>query len=206
MVPLIMASVSYEWDNDADYNLDAIVGHLTTDGKTEYANQVRPPALPCHARSLTPSRLLAGQDAEGRDALSLRVGRLPVRRHLVSHVCLRRGLLALALATSLLLPWHCLAPDGAALDAGVTIPQVIGALGVRLMEECLQLQDERGPVGQRQRKSRLAAQLVCPQLLLQILVAHRLELGVLCGKDNRLQTGLFSGLGCALRSLRSELL
>ena len=75
--------MGYEFDNDADYNLDAIVGHLTTDGKTEYANQVRPPALPCHARSLTPSRLLAGQDAEGRDALSLRVGRLPARRHLV---------------------------------------------------------------------------------------------------------------------------
>ena len=46
--------MGYEFDNSADYNLDAIVGHILTDGCSVYANQVRPPARPCHARSLTP--------------------------------------------------------------------------------------------------------------------------------------------------------
>ena len=76
-------SVGFEWDNTADYNLDAIVGTVVTDGNSEYANQVRSPARPHHARSLTPSRLLAGQDAEGRDALPLCVGGLSAGRALV---------------------------------------------------------------------------------------------------------------------------
>ena len=54
--------VNDEWDNGADYNLDAIVGHVVTDGNSLYANQVRPPALPSHARSLsTPSLLSVGR-------------------------------------------------------------------------------------------------------------------------------------------------
>ena len=54
--------MGYEWDNGADYNLDAIVGHVVTDGNSLYANQVRPPALPSHARSLsTPSLLSVGR-------------------------------------------------------------------------------------------------------------------------------------------------
>ena len=57
--------MGYEWDNGADYNLDAIVGHVTTDGKTVYANQVRLPALPCHVRSLTPSLLSQGKMRAG---------------------------------------------------------------------------------------------------------------------------------------------
>ena len=47
--------MGYEWDNLADYDLDAIVGTVVTDGISDYANQVRPQtARPCHARSLTP--------------------------------------------------------------------------------------------------------------------------------------------------------
>ena len=55
--------MGYEWDHGADYNLDAIVGHVVTDGAAEYANQVRSPALLCLVRSLTRSLLFAGQDA-----------------------------------------------------------------------------------------------------------------------------------------------
>ena len=61
----VQTYMGYEWDNDADYNLDAIVGHVTTDGKTVYANQVRLPALPCHVRSLTPSLLSQGKMRAG---------------------------------------------------------------------------------------------------------------------------------------------
>ena len=79
----VQTYMGYEFDNTADYNLDAIVGHIVTDGDSVYANQVRPPALPSHVRSLTPSLPLAGQDAQGSQALSMRVGGLPPGRGVV---------------------------------------------------------------------------------------------------------------------------
>ena len=51
---------------EALINLDAIVGTVVTDGNSEYANQVRPPARPHHARTLTPSRLIVGRARCGR--------------------------------------------------------------------------------------------------------------------------------------------
>ena len=70
----VQTYMGYEFDdNTADYNLDAIVVHIVTDGDSVYANQVRPPALPSHVRSLTPSLPLAGQDAQGSQALSMHV-------------------------------------------------------------------------------------------------------------------------------------
>ena len=39
--------MGYEWDSTADYQVEAIVGHLVADGKTDYANLVRLPAPAC---------------------------------------------------------------------------------------------------------------------------------------------------------------
>ena len=38
--------MGYEWDSTADYQVEAIVGHIVADGKKDYANLVRLPA-PC---------------------------------------------------------------------------------------------------------------------------------------------------------------
>ena len=38
--------MGYEWDPTADYQVEAIVGHIVADGKKDYANLVRLPA-PC---------------------------------------------------------------------------------------------------------------------------------------------------------------
>ena len=87
----VQTYMGYEWDHCADYNLDAIVGHVVTDGAAEYANQVRSPALLCLVRSLTRSLLFAGQDAQRGQAVPVRVGGLPPRRGVVRDRGERRG-------------------------------------------------------------------------------------------------------------------
>ena len=78
--------MGYEFDPDAEYQVEAIVGHLVADGKSDYANLVRCLAPSKHNMPAYSLPCVAGGEhqAEGghRD-LPHRLGELPARPHVV---------------------------------------------------------------------------------------------------------------------------
>ena len=77
----ITSYCGFEWDDSDEFDVECIVGKVTTDGRTHYGNQVSqpPPLEPAASTVLTRVCTVAGQAEGGRHLVPHRVQGLPAR-------------------------------------------------------------------------------------------------------------------------------